>query len=65
MRLKEHFTNFDIQPISDSLMHGPITEEMIEFILQRNDEKRQASIAYLGERWLLHPKNMAQRKGFQ
>ena len=65
MRLKEHFTSFDIQPISDSLMHGPITEEMIEFILQRNDEKRQASIAYLGEKWLLHPNNKTQRKELQ
>jgi hypothetical protein len=65
MRFKEHITNFDIQPISNSLMHGPITEEMIEFILQRNDEKRQASIAYLGEKWLLHPNNKTQRKEIQ
>jgi hypothetical protein len=65
MRLKEHFVDFDIQPISDSLMHGPITEEMIDFILQRNDEKRQASIAYLGEKWLLHPNNKTQRKELQ
>jgi hypothetical protein len=38
---------------------------MIEFILQRNDEKRQASIAYLGEKWLLHPNNKTQRKELQ
>jgi hypothetical protein len=65
MRFKEHITNFDIRPISDSLMHGPITEEMIDFILQRNDEKREASIAYLGEKWLLHPNNKKQRKEIQ
>lgn len=65
MRLKEHFMNFDVHPISNDLLHGPITQEMIDFILQRNEEKLHASIAYLGERWLLHPHNMAQRKGLQ
>ena len=65
MRLKDHIMDWDIHPISDSLLHGPITQEMIDFILERNEEKLQASISYLGERWLLHPKNMAQRKGLQ
>jgi hypothetical protein len=65
MRFKEHIANFDLHPISDSLLHGPITQEMIDYILLRNEEKRQASISYLGEKWLLHPANMAQRKGFQ
>ena len=65
MRFKEHITDFDLHPISDSLLHGPITQEMIDYILLRNEEKRQASISYLGEKWLLHPANMAQRKGFQ
>jgi hypothetical protein len=65
MRLKEHFGNFDIYPISESMLHGPITQEMIDFILERNEEKLQASIEYLGEKWLLHPNNKAQRKGLQ
>jgi hypothetical protein len=63
MRLKEHIS--DIQPISSNPLHGPITQEMIDFILQRNEEKLQASIEYLGEKWLLHPNNKAQRKGLQ
>ena len=65
MRLKEHFSDFDIHPISESMLHGPITQEMIDFILERNEEKLQASIEYLGEKWLLHPNNKAQRKGLQ
>jgi hypothetical protein len=65
MRLKEHFSDFDICPISQSMLHGPITQEMIDFILERNEEKLQASIEYLGEKWLLHPNNKAQRKGLQ
>jgi hypothetical protein len=65
MRLKEHFSDFDIYPISESMLHGPITQEMIDFILERNEEKLQASIEYLGEKWLLHPNNKAQRKGLQ
>lgn len=65
MRLKEHIIDFDIQPISSNPLHGPITQEMIDFILQRNEEKLQASIEYLGEKWLLHPSNKAQRKGLQ
>jgi hypothetical protein len=47
------------------MLHGPITQEMIDFILERNEEKLQASIEYLGEKWLLHPNNKAQRKGLQ
>jgi hypothetical protein len=46
-------------------MHGPITPELIEYIKERNEEKRLASIEFLGEKWLLHPNNRAQRKDFQ
>lgn len=65
MRVKEFFNEFDINPISDSLFHGPITTELIEFIRERNEEKRLASIEMLGDKWLLHPNNKAQRKDYQ
>lgn len=65
MRLKEHFMDFDIGPISANPIHGPITKELIESIHRRNEEKLQASIQYLGNRWLLHPDNKTQRKEFQ
>lgn len=65
MKVKEFFNEFDINPISDSMLHGPITTEMIEFIKGRNEEKRLASIEFLGDKWLLHPSNRAQRKDMQ
>lgn len=65
MKVKSFFSEFELNPISDSLLHGPITPELIEFIRQRNEEKRQASIEFLGEKWLLHPNNKAQRKDTQ
>lgn len=65
MKVKSFFNDFELNPISDSLMHGPITTELIEFIKERNEEKRQASIEFLGDKWLLHPKNKAQRKDMQ
>jgi hypothetical protein len=65
MRLKEHFINFDAQPISSGLLHGPITDEMLDFMHQRNEEKLKASIEFLGAKWLLHPDNKSQRKEIQ
>jgi hypothetical protein len=65
MRVKEFFQTFDINPISADPMHGPITPELIEYIKERNEEKRLASIEFLGEKWLLHPNNRAQRKDYQ
>ena len=62
MRLKEHFMEFDINPISASPLHGPITPELIDYLQQRNEQKLQASIKYLGDKWLLHPDNKTQRK---
>jgi hypothetical protein len=38
---------------------------LIEFIQTRNEEKRKASIEFLGNKWLLHPDNREQRKVFQ
>lgn len=65
MKVKNFFADFDLNPISDSLLHGPITPELIEYIRQRNEEKRQASIEFLGDKWLLHPNNKMQRKEMQ
>ena len=65
MKIKDFFQAFDINPISDSLFHGPVTPELIEFIQARNEEKRQRSIEMLGSKWLLHPSNKEQRKGTQ
>jgi hypothetical protein len=65
MKVKSFFNDFELNPISDSMLHGPITTEMIEFIKERNEEKRLASIEFLGDKWLLHPNNRAQRKDFQ
>lgn len=62
MKTKEFFSNFDINPISASPLHGPVTPELIEFIKKRNEEKRLASIEFLGDKWLLHPSNKMQRK---
>lgn len=65
MRVKEFFNEFDINLISDSMLHGPITPDLIDFIKERNEEKRLASIEFLGDKWLLHPNNKMQRKDFQ
>ena len=65
MKVKNFFNDFELNPISDSLLHGPITPELIEFIRERNEEKRQASIELLGDKWLLHPSNKMQRKEAQ
>lgn len=62
MKVKEFFQTFDVDPISASPFHGPITPELIEFIRTRNEEKRKASIDFLGSKWLLHPDNREKRK---
>jgi len=49
------------QPISDDILHGPITPELLRELAQRNEAKRQRSIELLGDKWLLHPSNQ-QRK---
>jgi hypothetical protein len=62
MKVKEFFDEFDVNPISASPLHGPVTPELMEFIQKRNDEKRQKSIDFLGDKWLLHPKNYQQKE---
>jgi hypothetical protein len=61
MKIKNFFQTFEINPISASPFHGPVTQELIEFIQTRNEEKRQKSIEMLGDKWLLHPKNQQQK----
>jgi hypothetical protein len=65
MKTKNFFNNFELSPISADPMHGPITPELIDYIKERNEEKRQKSIEMLGNKWLLHPDNKAQRKDYQ
>jgi hypothetical protein len=65
MKMKSFFNDFELNPISADPMHGPITQELIDYIQQRNEEKRQKSIEMLGNKWLLHPDNKAQRKDYQ
>jgi hypothetical protein len=62
MKIKEFFFDFEAEPISDNILHGPITTDLMEFIHQRNEAKRQQSIELLGERWLLHPSNIKRRE---
>jgi hypothetical protein len=62
MKVKDFFQTFDVNPISADPMHGPMTPELIEYIQQRNEEKRQKSIELLGDKWLLHPKNYQQKE---
>jgi hypothetical protein len=65
MRVKDFFQEFDINPISASPLHGPITPELIDHLRQSNEEKLQRSIEMLGSKWLLHPSNQEQRKDAQ
>jgi hypothetical protein len=62
MKIKDYFQTFDINPISASPFHGPVTPELIKFIQARNEEKLQKSIELLGDKWLLHPKNKQQKE---
>lgn len=62
MKIKDFFTSFDINPISADPMHGPVTDEIIQYMQQRNEEKRQKSIEFLGDKWLLHPNNQKQKE---
>lgn len=58
MKLKSFIMpDFDLEPISDNLLHGPITPEVIQHLNERNEAKRQQSIEFLGTKWLLHPDN--------
>jgi hypothetical protein len=62
MKIKEYFKAFDINPISPSMMHGPVTQTMIEHLQQTNEQKRKRSIDLLGDKWLLHPLNQQQKE---
>ena len=63
MKLKSFILpDFDLEPISDNLLHGPITPEVIQYLNDRNEAKRQQSIDFLGTKWLLHPDNMKRKE---
>lgn len=62
MKLKSFIMqDFALEPISDNLLHGPVTPEVIQYLNERNEAKRQASIEFLGAKWLLHPENRKQK----
>ena len=63
MKLKSFIMpDFNLEPISDNLLHGPVTPEVIQYLNERNEAKRQQSIEFLGSKWLLHPDNMKQKE---
>ena len=62
MKIKDFFTSFDINPISADPMRGPVTDELIQYMQQRNEENRQKSLEFLGDKWLLHPNNQQQKE---
>ena len=41
---------------------GPVTQEMIEEIRKKNEEKLQKAREYLGDKWIVDPKNHVKRK---
>jgi len=63
MNIKQIFLSgiVDPQPISNDILHGPVTPELLRELAARNEAKRQQSIEWLGPKWLLHPSNK-QRK---
>ena len=65
MKVKQFFNDFDTSPISPSPYHGPITDELMSHIKERNEEKRKTSIGLLGNKWPLHPDNKQNRKEIQ
>ena len=62
MKVKDFFVDFEINPISSNPLHGRITPELIEYINERNEEKRKQAIEQLGSKWLVHPSNQVTRK---
>ena len=63
MKLKSFLLpEVDLEPISDNLLHGPITPEVIKYLNERNEAKRQQSIDFLGPKWLLHPDNQKRKQ---
>ena len=62
MKVKDFFSSYEAQPISSNPLHGPVTDKMISFLTERNEERRQQAIQSLGSKWLVHPANQVQRK---
>ena len=36
---------------------GPLTAAAVRALQRRNEEKRAEALQFLGDRWILHPKN--------
>ena len=36
---------------------GPINERALRELRERNEQKRAEALQFLGDRWILHPKN--------
>ena len=62
MKIKNFFTDFEVNPISANPLHGVIGKEVMEELRRINEAKRQQSIEKLGRSWLVHPDNKVQRK---
>lgn len=62
MKIKNFFSDFEVNPISSNPLHGPVSAETIIQLQQRNQAKLQQSIQQLGTKWLVHPANQVQRK---
>lgn len=62
MKIKDFFNDFEVNPISSNPLHGPATQDLMKYLQERNETRRQQAIASLGTRWLVHPSNQVQRK---
>jgi len=46
-----------VQPLAlNDILHGPVSEGVVEMLAHRNEEKRLAAIRRLGDKWLLADK---------
>ena len=39
------------------VLAGPINERALRELRERNEQKRAEALQFLGDRWILHPKN--------
>jgi len=62
MKIKNFFSDFEVNPISANPLHGVISKEVMAELRRINEEKRLQSINQLGGKWLVHPSNQVQRK---
>ena len=46
-------------------LREPLTDAQIQALRARNDERREAAVKALGERYALHPRNHVQRRALR